>query len=83
MASHIREHGTEVSNPDTGEERLAVLRRIVERKQYAKVDGCMIDLFSASAIVKIYDALTSPEAKAKYRNCRAPVMAKIAFQLMK
>jgi hypothetical protein len=40
-----------------GEEGLARLRQIVAEKQSNKVNECTVDLFSASAIVKVYDAL--------------------------
>lgn len=82
MATIVRQHGTEVTTPETGEERVAAIRRIVEQKQYAKVDGCMVDLFSASAIIAVYDKL-SPENQAKYRSKTAPVMASIAYKMMK
>lgn len=84
--TRTREQGTEVINPtnfeDPGLARIEAIRNIVEDGQYAKIDGCMIDLFSASAIVKIYDAISGAN-KAKYRIKPAPVMANIAFKLIK
>ena len=80
-ATRTRKHGTRVTAPKTGEERIAAIRQIVERHQYAKVDGVMIDAFSASAIVAIYDAI-SDKHKATYREKPAPVMADMAFQLL-
>ena len=80
--SRVREKGTIVTSPKTGLERIQALRGIVKRCQYAKIDGQMIDLFSANAIVQIYDAL-SLENQVKYRNMTAPKMAHIAFKLMK
>lgn len=82
MPTQTRERGTEVTSPATGAERIAAIRRIVERKQYAVVDGCMIDLFSASAIVAVYDKLGAA-CQEIYASKRAPVMAKIAFKLIK
>jgi hypothetical protein len=77
-----REQGTVETLPGNGPDRIQAIRRIVEEKQYAKIDGQMIDLFSASAIVKTFDAL-SPENQSKYSAIPAPTMAKIAFKLMK
>ena len=84
--TRTREQGTEVINPtnfeDPGLARIEAIRHIVDAGQYAKIDGCMIDLFSASAIIKVYDAI-SDENKAKYRVKKAPVMANIALKLIK
>ena len=78
--SRIREHGTVVTMPSNGYERIAALREIVSHCQYAKVDGAAIDLFSASAIIRIYDAF-NPQNQEKYRNMTAPVMAHVAFKI--
>jgi hypothetical protein len=80
--SRIREHGTRVTAPLDGDERIAAIRRIVEDCQYAKIDGVMIDLYSASAILVIYDKL-SPENQTKYRAMPAPKMAAVAFTLVR
>jgi hypothetical protein len=84
--TRTRKHGTEVINPtnfeDQGMARINAIKRIVDNEQYAKIDGCMIDLFSASAIIKVYDAINE-DNKAKYRTKTAPVMANIAFELLK
>ena len=77
----VREHGTVDTMPGNGEDRIAAIRQIVAEKQYAKVDGVMVDLFSASAIVKVYDAL-SADNQAKYRAMNAPKMATVAFKLI-
>lgn len=80
--SRTRDRGTRVTLPLTPDERIAAIRRIVTEKQYAKVDGCMIDLFSASYIVAVYDKL-NPENQAKYAAMTAPKMGIIAFNLAK
>lgn len=84
--SRTREHGTQVTRPDIesdpGLARVNAIRRIVTNGQYEKVDGCMIDLFSASAVIAVYDAL-NPQNKMKYRGMPAPAMADIAFRLTK
>ena len=45
--TRIREQGTIVTLPKSKTERIVAIRQIVAEKQYAKVDGCMIDLYSA------------------------------------
>lgn len=82
MPTTTRKHGTEVTTPADGVERVAAFRRVVERKQYAKIDGTMIDLFSASAVVGVYDKL-SPENQAKFAALPAAKMVSVAFKLIK
>jgi len=81
--TRTREHGTKVTNPadyqDPGLARILALRRIVNERQYAKIDGKMIDLFTASAIVTVYDALNEANQK-RFRDLKVWSMAKIAFQ---
>ena len=79
--TRTREKGTRVTSPVSGEERIMALRSIVDTNTYSKIDGCMIDLFSASAIIKVYDAL-NPVNQEKYRRFPAPKMAEIAFSLI-
>lgn len=68
--------------PATGADRITAVREIVTNKQYAKIDGTLVDLFSASYIVAVYDAL-SPENQAKYANMSVRRMADIAFKVAK
>jgi hypothetical protein len=79
--TRIRQQGTTVTVPKTPADRIAALRQIVKSKQYAKIDNCMIDLFSASAIINVYDQLNDSN-KAMYASKTAPVMAKVAFKIM-
>ena len=84
--TRIRSGGTRVTNvndfPDPGLARIEALRDIVSRRQYAKIDGTGVDLMTASAIVKVYDAL-NPENQAKYRNLPIGRMAAIAWKFIK
>ena len=80
--THVREHGTEVTQPATPLARIVAVRRIVSECQYAKIDGVMVDLFSASAIVKVYDALNDTN-KAMFADFPVGKMASIAFKLLK
>lgn len=83
--TRIREHGTHVTNtanfPDSGIARIDALRQIMSEKQYAKIDGVMVDLFTASAIIGIYDKLNEAN-QSKYRNLIVSRMADIAFKIM-
>ena len=42
---------------------MAKIFKIVKDKQYAKIGGTIVDLFSASALVKIFDALNDSNKK--------------------
>lgn len=79
--SYTREHGTRVTMPANADDRMAAIRAVVDQKQYAKIDNCMIDLFSALHIVRVYEALNDKN-KAKFASLPAPRMATIAFGLM-
>ena len=79
--TRVRVHGRKVTKPKNPQERIDAIREIVTSKTFAKVDGCMIDLFSASAIVKVYDAINDSN-KAKFASAPAPAMADIAFKLL-
>ena len=61
--------------------RLAAIRRIVKEKQYAKIDGTMIDGCTASLIVQIYDKL-NPQNQEKYSRLSAGRMGQIAWELV-
>lgn len=76
-----REQGTRVTNAKTPEERITAVRAIVAAGQYAKIDGVMVDLFSASAITAVYDRL-NPSNQALYASKPVGLMARIAFRLL-
>lgn len=69
-------------NPEsaTPDERIAAIRNIVTERQYAKVDGIMVDLFTASHIIAVYDALNETN-RAKYAAMPVARMAQMAFSL--
>ena len=66
----------------SGNPKEDALRNIVAQGQRAKVDGQMMDLFSASAVVQVLDAL-SPKNKEHYLGMPPLKMAEIAFKLAK
>ena len=61
---------------------LEIMRRIVENRQYEKVDGVIIDLWSASAVTQVYDAL-GDENQAKYGTMIEKDVVKAANVAMK
>lgn len=82
MKTRIRKNGMVDIYPESGIERITAIRKIIADKRYAKMDGTLIDPYSASCIVAVYDKL-SPEEQERYRNLEAEKMALVAFQLMK
>lgn len=58
------------------------LRDIVERRQYKKIDGMVVDMFTASAIMQVYDAL-SPANQENFAKKPIKKMVKIAWKLLK
>jgi hypothetical protein len=61
--------------------RIDRLRKIVAEGQYAKVEGSTVDLFSASAYVKVYDALSDAN-KAKLDALPLPAAIEFVFKLL-
>ena len=80
-STRVREHGTVVTRSSGPDEKLAAIRRIVEEHQYAKVDGVMVDGFSASAIVAVHDALNETN-RAVFLALPIEKMARVAFRLV-
>jgi hypothetical protein len=80
--TRTRKHGTRVTKTKDGAAIIEACRSIVTNSQYEKINGHMVDLFSASAIVKIYDALNDAN-KAKFLALPVARMASVAMQLLK
>ena len=59
-----------------------VARDVVKKKSAKKVDGVLLDLFTASAIVKVYDAVNSKNKK-KMDGLKLKQLSDIAFRAMK
>jgi hypothetical protein len=79
--SRTREQGTHETLAGNPQDRINAIRQIVNDCQYAKVDGTMIDLFTASTICQVYDALND-ENKIKFASLPAYKMGTIAFKLV-
>ncbi len=61
---------------------IQVCRKIVEEKQSAKFNGLRVDLFSASAVILVYDKLNA-ENKAKLEACHPVKIVDICFKMVK
>lgn len=58
------------------------LRDIVKNKQAKKVNGVMVDMFTASAITQIYDKVNDQNKK-RMDGMTVPALADIAYKMMK
>ena len=61
---------------------ISALRDIVKHKQHAKVNGQRVDLYTASAIITVYDNLSAENQK-RLAALPIPRMAAICFKLIK
>lgn len=69
-------------NPNDTAATLRALRGIVAHKQHGHVQGVTVDLFTASAILKVHDAL-NPANQQKLLRLAPLKMATVAFKLLK
>jgi hypothetical protein len=63
-------------------ETISKLKQIVDKKSAMKIDGMMIDMFTASAITQIYDKVNDAN-KAKMDKLKVDKLANLAFKMMK
>ena len=77
----IREQGTIETIAGNATDRITAIREVVENKQYAKIDSCMADLFTAGLVCQVYDNLNDAN-KAKFSSMKWPVMAHMALKLV-
>lgn len=78
--TRTREKGTVETIAGNAQDRIEAIRAVVQRQQYAKIDGCMADLFTAGLVCRVYDALNESN-KAKFASYKWPIMAQIALKL--
>lgn len=64
-----------------GSTRMDQIRQVFERRQAATIDGYTLDLYTASAIVGVYDAL-SPANQQRCDLMPLPDLANLALQLL-
>ena len=58
------------------------MRDIVDNKQAKKIKGTMVDLFTASAVVQIYDKVNDSN-KSKMEKLPLPKLVDLAYKIMK
>ena len=63
------------------EGRITAFRKIVDEKQAAKIDGTLVDLFTASGVVQVYDRL-SPANQEKFAAMPVRQMAAVAWKMI-
>lgn len=62
--------------------KLDYIKRIVAEKSYAKIDGYMVDVFTASAMLGVLNGI-NPANQAKLLSFPIERMASISFKLLK
>lgn len=58
------------------------LQAIVENKQASKIDGVLVDLFSASTVMQVYNCV-SPENQVKLAALPIQKMVDVSFKTLK
>ena len=79
--TRTRENGTRNTKPANGAERIAAIKEIIDSSSYAKIDGVLVDLFTAGRIMTVYNAL-SPAKQKEYVEWPVQGMTDIAFKLL-
>ena len=79
--SRVRENGTKNFSTKTDSDKVTACRVILHDKAYAKVNGWMVDHFTASAIVAVYERL-NPVNQAKFISASIEKMAIVAYRLL-
>ena len=82
MKTNTRKHGTDVHHTEQPIDKITACRRIVETCGYAKIDRYTVDLFTASAIVVVYDALNEAN-RARFVALPLHKMASVAFKFVR
>jgi len=69
-----------VPKPDPRLPRIEKLRQIVRDRQANRVEGKLVDMYTASVIVQVYDAVNEGNKK-KMDATKLPQLASICFKL--
>lgn len=62
--------------------KLDKLRQIVKEHQHQKIDGVIVDVVTANAILTIYDNMKKVENKEKYLSMDISKMASVAWKFL-
>lgn len=63
--------------------RIEQLRKIVEDKQFSKIDGFLMDIVTANLLISVYDGLTKPELKEKFNTISLPRLVDFSWKMVK
>ena len=72
----------EDTNLDEASKTIDAMKQIVDKKQAMKIDGVMVDMFTASAVTQIYDKVNDAN-KAKMDKMKATQLASVAMKMLK
>jgi hypothetical protein len=64
------------------EDKIERIRNVVNTKSFTMIEGVMVDLFTASAIVNVYENINTKN-KLRFLSKDIPTMADIAFKLLR
>jgi len=67
---------------DEASKTVQSMMKIVDKKQAMKIDGVMVDMFTASAVTQIYNKVNDAN-KAKMDKMKATQLANVAMKLLK
>ena len=67
---------------DEASKTIDAMMQIVDRKQAMKIDGVMVDMFTASAVTQIYNKVNDAN-KAKMDKMKATQLANVAMKMLK
>lgn len=67
---------------DESSKTVQSMMKIVDKKQAMKIDGVMVDMFTASAVTQIYNKVNDAN-KAKMDKMKATQLANVAMKLLK
>lgn len=66
----------------TARTRIAALRKIVKEHSATRVEGYVVDAFTASMLVKVYDALSAAN-KEKFGKIALPKLVDLGWKVVK
>jgi len=81
--SDARLEARPIEVPPGENERLLRLRRIVNDRQAEEIDGVLVDMQTANAIVSVYDALGDSRNREKFLSMSMQHMGVTAWKLIK
>lgn len=81
-ATRVREGGRKVWANQDGPGIINCCREIKSSQSFAKINGIMVDLFSANAIIAVHDGINDTQ-RAKFIALPLAKMASVAFKVLK